>query len=111
MKKLLTRTRGESGQVFVFVAVILTALVGMAALVVDVGSWYQAQRKLQTAADAAALAGAQELPLEPSMAKTTAEQYAQLNYAGIADAHRHVPDAGTIDVVAERTRPGSSLPS
>ena len=34
----------------------------MAALVVDVGSWYQADRRLQTAADAAALAGVQELP-------------------------------------------------
>ena len=63
MTTLLTRFRDDSGQAFVFIAAILTALVGMAALVVDVGSWYQADRRLQTAADAAALAGAQELPL------------------------------------------------
>ena len=62
MRSLLTRSRDESGQVLVFVAFILTVIVGMAALVVDVGSWYQAHRHLQTAADAAALAGAQELP-------------------------------------------------
>ncbi len=36
MRSLLTRIRSESGQAFVFVAVILTVLVGMAALVIDV---------------------------------------------------------------------------
>ena len=41
-----------------------SALVGMAALVIDGGSWYRAQRQLQTAADAGALAGVQELPLD-----------------------------------------------
>ena len=33
---------------------------------IDGGSWYQAQRHLQTAADAAALAGAQDLPTQQS---------------------------------------------
>ena len=62
MSSLLTRMRNDSGQALVFVALILTVLVGMAALVIDGGSWYQADRRLQTAADAAALAGAQDLP-------------------------------------------------
>jgi Flp pilus assembly protein TadG len=110
MRSLLTRSREESGQVFVFVAFILVCLVGMAALVVDVGSWYQAQRKLQTAADAAALAGAQELPLDQSKAKTVAKQYAQLNYAGIPAPAVTTPDAGTIDVVAEADTPGIFAP-
>ena len=110
MKTLLHRSRDESGQAFVFVAAILTALVGMAALVVDVGSWYQADRRLQTAADAAALAGAQELPLEPSDAKSVAEQYAQHNYAGIPAPIVTFPDAGTIDVVAEADTPGIFAP-
>ena len=110
MKSLLTRSREESGQVLVFLAVILTGVVGMAALVVDAGSWYQAQRKLQTAADAAALAGAQELPLEPSDAKTIAEQYAQHNYAGIPAPAVTFPDAGTINVVAEAETPGIFAP-
>jgi hypothetical protein len=60
--KLLTRIRCDSGQAFVFVAFMLMVLVGMAALVIDGGSWYRADRHAQTAADAAALAGAQELP-------------------------------------------------
>jgi Flp pilus assembly protein TadG len=110
MTVLLSRMRDDSGQAFVFIAVILTALVGMAALVVDVGSWYQAQRKLQTAADAAALAGAQELPLNPSIATTVAQQYAQLNDSGIAAPAVTFPDAATIDVVAEADTPGIFAP-
>ena len=66
-------------------------LVGMAALVVDGGSWYQADRQLQTAADAAALAGAQHLPTEQTEARTVALDYAQKNYAGIPDADGGLP--------------------
>jgi Flp pilus assembly protein TadG len=110
MRSLLTRSRDESGQVFVFLAVILTGLVGMAALVVDVGSWYQAQRKLQTAADAAALTGAQELPLNLTLARDTALEYAQINYAGIPAPNVTFPDAGTIDVVADADTPGIFAP-
>jgi Flp pilus assembly protein TadG len=110
MKMLFARSRSESGQAIVFVAFILTALVGMAALVIDVGSWYQADRRLQTAADAAALAGVQELPLDPSDAKTIAEQYAQTNYAGIPTPTVTFPDPYTIDVVAEADTPGIFAP-
>ena len=106
MSRLLARTRDDAGQAIVFVAVILTALCGMAALVIDVGSWYQADRRLQTAADAAALAGAQELPLKQSAAKSTAQQYAQHNYSGIPTPVVTFPDAGTIDVVAKADTPG-----
>jgi hypothetical protein len=106
MSTLRARMRDDAGQAIVFIAVILTALCGMAALVVDVGSWYQADRRLQTAADAAALAGAQELPLEQSAAKSTAEQYAQHNYQGIPTPTVTFPDAGTIHVVAKADTPG-----
>jgi Flp pilus assembly protein TadG len=110
MRSLLTRSRDESGQVFVFVALILTVLVGMAALVVDAGSWYQADRKLQTAVDAAALAGAQELPLNRSDAETKAHDYAQENYGGSSVVLPTPPDAGTIDVVADADTPGIFAP-
>jgi Putative Flp pilus-assembly TadE/G-like len=106
MTSLLARIRCESGQAFVFVALALFALVGMAALVIDGGSWYRAQRHLQTAADAAALAGAQELPTQPSVAETVAHDYAQRNYAGIPDPTVTFPDPGTIDVAATTTAPG-----
>ena len=56
------RPQQESGQVIVLVVVMLIVLLGFAALVVDVGYAYYAHRSLQASADAAALAGAQELP-------------------------------------------------
>jgi Flp pilus assembly protein TadG len=106
----LTRIRCDSGQALVFVAVALTALVGMAALVIDVGSWFRADRHLQTAADAAALAGAQELPTRQSDAKSTAEQYAETNYAGIPAPAVTFPNAYTINVVANADTPGIFAP-
>jgi Putative Flp pilus-assembly TadE/G-like len=103
---LLTRMRNDSGQALVFVALILMVLVGMAALVVDGGSWYQADRRLQTAADAAALAGAQHLPTEQTQARTVALDYAQKNYAGIPEPAVDFPDVGTINVSATAQAPG-----
>ncbi len=50
----------ENGQVVVLTAVVLSALMGFLALAVDVGMLLYEQRELQTAADAAALAGAIE---------------------------------------------------
>jgi Putative Flp pilus-assembly TadE/G-like len=110
MKMLLTRSRGESGQAIVFVAFMLTVLVGMAALVIDVGSWYQADRRLQTAADAAALAGAQELPTDQASAETVALDYAQENYSGIPAPTVTFPNTYTIDVAATAETPGFFAP-
>jgi Flp pilus assembly protein TadG len=56
------RLRKESGQALVLIVLSLVSLLGMAALAVDVGYAYYVQRSLQASADAAALAGAQELP-------------------------------------------------
>jgi hypothetical protein len=106
MSLLLTRMRNDSGQALVFVALILMVLVGMAALVVDGGSWYQADRRLQTAADAAALAGAQHLPTEQTQARTVALDYAQKNYGGIPAPAVDFPDVGTINVSATAQAPG-----
>jgi Flp pilus assembly protein TadG len=113
MRSLLTRSRDESGQVFVFFALILTILVGVAALVVDVGSWYQAQRHTQTAADAAALAGAQQLPVpqgECGDAEECAIDYAQRNDVVIRPEDVTVPNTYTIDVVARADTPGIFAP-
>ena len=111
MKTLLNRSRCESGQAIVLVAGILVVLVGMAGLVIDVGSWYRADRRIQTAADAAALAGAQELPLDSSLALDKAKEYALLNYSDMPDPAITFPDAGTIDVIAEdRDIPGIFAP-
>ena len=111
MNAFVRRLSDARGQSVVVVVVGLTALIGMAALVIDGGSWYRAQRHIQTAADAAALAGAQELPLDPSAARTKAREYALLNYSDMPDPAVNVPDAATIDVVAEdRDIPGLFAP-
>jgi hypothetical protein len=60
--------------VVVLVIVFMVVLLGMAALVIDVGYAYYAHRSLQGSADAAALAGAQELP-DGAKAQTVALQY------------------------------------
>ena len=51
----------EDGAVLVVVALSLVALLGITALVVDIGDFRAHRRQLQTAADAGALAGASQL--------------------------------------------------
>jgi len=58
----IKRFKNENGAVVVIVALSIIALMMVTALAIDVGSLYEERRFLQTVADAAALAGAQELP-------------------------------------------------
>ena len=51
--------RDENGQTLVLTALCGSALLGFMALALDVGVLFHTKRNLQTAADAAALAGAQ----------------------------------------------------
>ena len=75
----MNRYREERGQAFVLTAILLVSLIGMAALVLDVGHWYRSKRDLQAIADASALAGAQELPVSTGLATAKAVQYAHDN--------------------------------
>lgn len=72
-----SRTLSQRGQSLVVITIFMMSLLGMAALSIDVGSWYQTKRSLQADVDAAALAGASQLPAGWSFAQTTA----QGNYA------------------------------
>lgn len=74
------RIRSESGQVIPLVVLVaLVGLLGIAALAIDVGAWLGASRKAQGAADAAALAAAQDLPASTSTAASNAAAYATRN--------------------------------
>jgi len=53
-----TLRRFHSGQALVLATASIVVLIGFAGLAVDVGSFYSARRRMQTAADAAAIAGA-----------------------------------------------------
>ena len=72
-------SKRENGQAMVLTILFLAGLLGMAALVLDVGSWFREKRQLQLTADASALAGAQVLPGSPANAKTIALQYSVTN--------------------------------
>ncbi|MDQ2982310.1 MAG: pilus assembly protein TadG-related protein [Actinomycetota bacterium] len=74
----------QKGQATVLTLVFLVALLAMAAFVLDVGSWYRADRHAQATADAAALAGAQVLPEDPAKASALAQSYVSKNGGGTA---------------------------
>jgi hypothetical protein len=72
------RKNNNRGQSMVLTVVFMVVLLGFAALVVDVGSWYRAHRSAQATADASALAGAAVLP-DTAAATALATQYANKN--------------------------------
>jgi hypothetical protein len=74
----------QDGQTLVVSVLFMTVVLGMAAVVLDVGSWYRADRSAQATADAAALAAAQALPEDPAAADALAREYRDKN-AGSGD--------------------------
>lgn len=80
----MRRLREERGQTLAMSVLFITVLLGMAALVVDVGAWFRESRRLQAVVDAAALAGAQALPDDPAAAIVLARDYALKNGGDVA---------------------------
>jgi hypothetical protein len=102
--------RDERGQAIVLMTLSLVVIMGMAALVLDVGNWFHTKRRLQGTADAAALAGAQLLPTDSSGAQSQALAYANKNGGDVAGANITVTSTilpnDTISVRARKTDPG-----
>ena len=77
-------SRKTRGSVTVMMALLLPVVLGAAGLAVDGGRLYLAQRALQNAVDAAALAGSMSLPEDPDMdkgiASAAAEEMLEKNY-------------------------------
>jgi hypothetical protein len=97
----------EQGQVLVLALIfIVVVLLGMAALVIDVGYAYYAHRSLQSSADASALAGAQELP-DSARATSVANSYG--GQSGGKNAHGNIPGVTTtVETKCLTTIPGCS---
>jgi Flp pilus assembly protein TadG len=99
----------ERGQAVVLSVLALVALLGMSALVLDVGNWFRTQRRLQATADAAALAGAQQLP-NPGLATSMALAYAKDNGGDVLGTDITVTSTfntnDTISVKAAKTEDG-----
>jgi Flp pilus assembly protein TadG len=102
------RARSDHGQATVLTVVFLVVLLGMAALVLDIGSWYRADRATQSTADAAALAGAQALPGDSAAANSLAQQYAVKNGGlggGVITFSSKIVANDTIRVTVKRPAP------
>jgi hypothetical protein len=104
----MTRQNRSSGQAYVITILFLAVLLAMAAAVLDIGSWYRADRSLQATVDAAALAGAQALPTSTANASALASQYATKNGGGTVNTtfSSKVFPNDTIKVTGSRPAPG-----
>jgi hypothetical protein len=106
----MRRLRSERGQTMVLTTLFVAALLGIAALVLDLGTWFRNQRDLQAVADAAALAGAQELPEDTTLASARATEYTSKNGASSPKITFSSTISGfgsnTIKVELERPAPG-----
>ena len=91
------RARDDRGAALAFVVVFMVVFLGVMALVIDWGSWFTEQRHLQAAADAATMAGAQDLP-DTGTASSTATTYAANNVTGLNSWTPSFPNTYTIDV-------------
>ncbi len=92
MRRVITRR--QPAQTLVITALSMLALIGVLALVADVGLMWEAQRELQKTGDSAALAGIILLPGDPNGAVQSAQTYAQKNQ-GIAAAFCSAPPTTT----------------
>ena len=98
LKIILHNFRSDQrGAAFILVAAGMAVLLGFAALVTDIGMLVLHKQRLSNAVDAAALAGAAELPANPFLARDIAENYALLNGCTSdppqISAHKSCPDA------------------
>lgn len=75
MKKI----QEQAGQTLILFALMIAVLLLFIVMVVDVGMFMEQRRHAQNVADAAALAGAQELPDDPTAAEWFARDYATRN--------------------------------
>jgi hypothetical protein len=104
----MSRHKHSCGQAYVLTVLFLVVLLGMAAAVLDAGSWYRADRALQATVDAAALAGAQALPEDSGEANALANEYASKNGGGeiTVSFDTQVFEDDTIIVEGSRPAPG-----
>lgn len=95
--------KGHSrGQVVPLFALMLVALAALAALAIDVSNVYAARRAYRTAADAAALAGGQDLQVTGTRA-VGAAQYAAARQDAQASVERQFNASATCTLVGNRS--------
>ena len=90
------------GQILPLFAIMLVAIIGMLALAIDVSSAYSARRSYRTAADAAALAGAQDLQA-PGTRAVTSTQYDAARAHAVASLESQLGGAASCTLVGTRS--------
>jgi Flp pilus assembly protein TadG len=75
----VARNRPKRGQILVMLTILIPVLLGVVAMGVDITVFYWTWSRMQSAADAAVLAGAASLPDSPSLAIAAATAYAKAN--------------------------------
>jgi Flp pilus assembly protein TadG len=99
----------EGAQTLPFVVLLLTGLLGVSALVIDLGNLYQQRQAVQAAADAAAIAGATQLPAGWPAAQTAANQtYAKNGLASdsiVVTQSTDLTAGDSVTVTATRSAP------
>lgn len=88
----------------------MVSLIGVSGLVVDIGGWYLQKQKVQSAADAGALAGASQLPAGWSYAQTAGQsEYGKNGNGGdgltVSNTTNLAPN-DSVTVTASRVTPG-----
>ena len=81
--------RNKRGSAIILMAISITVVLGFAALAVDVGLMTYHKGKLQNAVDAAALAGAHEIPESIAAGESVAEDYLSDNGEDVASLVSH----------------------
>jgi Flp pilus assembly protein TadG len=102
------RCRAERGSVAIVVAIMLPVIIGFGGMVITVGSWYLTQAQLQNAADAAALAGAKDLPNSPSSAAAAAQTLAADNVSGATVTPVTPYNGSSSEIQVTVSKPGST---
>ncbi len=90
--------RKPRGQVFVTVSLALVALMGISSLAVDVGHLWTTRRLMQNAADAAAMAGADEVAIGGSKSQVKAAAQAASAQNGFTDDSRTFASSSHVSV-------------
>jgi len=97
------------GQTLPLVVVFMFSVIGIAGGAIDVGSWLHSKQSLQSAADAAALAGASQLANGWGTAQpAAASEFAKNDAAGDSATYANTSDLATNDsvtVTATRSAP------
>jgi Flp pilus assembly protein TadG len=86
------RTR-QAGQTLPLLIFFMFSLLGVSALAIDVGRWYQDRQQLQASVDSAALAGASQLPAGvPTALQAAAADYARNGKSGDSVQYKPTTD-------------------